>query len=212
MNLKVFRQLLQRPGFTALSILTLAIGIGANTAIFAVIEGILLKPLPFTHSEQLIAIDHRAPGVGLERSGSAPFLWFTYRDESRTMENIALWHSDTESLTGLGEPEEIPTLDVTREFLPALQIQPALGRFFSQADDTAGSPQTAVLSYAFWQAKFGGMPDAIGRQIVLANQPRQIIGVLPRDFHFLDNKVSVILPLQLDPAKTFLGQFSYQSF
>jgi predicted permease len=197
--------------FTVVTILTLAIGIGANSAIFAVIEGVLFKPLPFPQPERLIDIDHTAPGVGLDKTGSAPFLYLTYRDESRTFQEVGLWGSDTDSLTGLGEPEELATLDVTEGVLGALGVQPQLGRLFSKSDTAPGSPETVLASYGFWRSKLGGDPAAIGRTIILNSRARQLVGVLPQTFHFLDLKPSLIIPLHIDPAKTFLGNFSYKS-
>src|SRR5215813_2100231 len=112
------RRLLQLPAFTTIAVLTLAIGIGANAAIFSVIEGVLLRPLPFAHSEQLIVLDQSAPGVGLPQTGSAPFLYFTYREDSRVFQDVAMWQSGTESITGLAEPEEVPSLVATDGLLP----------------------------------------------------------------------------------------------
>src|SRR5919112_4654151 len=124
----IVRRLLQRPGFTTIAVLTLAIGIGANAAIFSVIEGVLLKPLPFARPDQLIVIDHAAPGIGLKRTGSAPFLYYTYREDGRVFQDVAMWTSDTESITGVAEPEEVPSLIVTDALLPILGVTPALGR------------------------------------------------------------------------------------
>src|SRR4029079_11907890 len=113
MDLKhILKRLLRTPLFTAVTVLTLAIGIGANTAIFSVVEGILLRPLPFPDPDELVAVDHTAPGVNLENAGSAPFLYFTYREDSKTFQDMGLWTTDTASLTGLAEPEEIRTLNV----------------------------------------------------------------------------------------------------
>src|SRR3954469_18795909 len=100
----IVRRLLQLPGFTTIAVVTLAIGIGANAAIFSVIEGVLLKPLTFAHPDQLVVIDHVAPGVGLKRTGSAPFLFYTSREDARVFQDVAMWTSDTESITGLAEP------------------------------------------------------------------------------------------------------------
>jgi hypothetical protein len=207
----VLRRLFKSPAFTAITVLTLAIGIGANSTIFAVIEGVLLNPLPFTHSGELVDVDHAAPGVNLANAGSAPFLYFTYREESRTFQDIGLWQRDTKTLTGRAEPEELPALDVTDGVLPLLGVQPLLGRLFSAQDDKPGSPDTVLLSYGLWRTKFGGDPAAIGRRILLDGKSREIIGVLPEKFRFLDLKPAVLVPLQLDRAKTFLGNFSYQS-
>jgi putative ABC transport system permease protein len=210
MRLKhVLRRLLQLPTFTAVAIVTLAIGIGANAAIFSVVEAVILKPLPFAHSEELMSIDHTAPGVNITSAGAAPFLYFTYRDETRAFRDIALWRSSTVAITGLAEPEQVESLEVTEAFIPALGIQPVLGRSFSPSEDTPGGPDTAIVAGGYWRSKLGADPGAIGRKLLVDGRPRDIIGVLPESFRFLNRKPAVILPLRLDRARTILGNFSY---
>jgi predicted permease len=199
------------PAFTAVAVLTLAIGIGANTAIFSVIEGVLLKPLPYSHPEDLIVIDHSAAGVNLPRVGAAPFLYFTYREDSQALQDIGLWNTGTVSLTGLGDPEEVPTLFVTDGILPILGVPPMLGRVFTRADDGPDGPETVVLTSGYWHSKFGGDRSVIGRTLMLDSRPREIIGVLPDSFRFLDNQVSLVIPFRLDRSKVFLGQFNYSA-
>jgi len=205
----VLRRLLQLPLFTTVAVLTLAIGIGANAAIFSVIDGVLLKPLPYPHPEELVVLDQRAAGLNLQKTGSAPFLYFTFREDGRLFQDVALWTSDTESVTGLAEPEEVPSLAVTDGLLPMLGATPALGRLISKADDTPGSAEVMVLSAGYWHTRFGSDPSVIGRRVMVNGKPREIVGVLPDSFKFLDRKPSLILPLRLDRSKTFLGQFSY---
>jgi predicted permease len=205
---QILRRLMQLPMFTGIAILTLAIGIGANTAMFSVAQGVLLKPLPFANSEQLVAVDHAAPGVNMKSVGAAPFLYFTYRDEGRSFQDVGLWESDTVSVTGLAQPEEIKSLHVTDGVLAILGVQPALGRSFTRKDDEPGGPQTVILTAGYWRSKFGGDPSAIGRHILLDGRAREIIGVMPDTFRFLDRRPAVILPLRLDRSKTFLGNFS----
>ena len=212
MHLKpVLRRLAGTPLFSGIAILTLAIGIGANTAIFSVVQGILLKPLPYPRSDELVTIDHAAPGINLPSAGAAPFLYFTYREHGRTFQDVGLWNTGTVSVTGLAEPEEVPTLFVTDGVLPMLGVQPELGRLFSKTDAAAGGPETVVLTSGYWRSKFGGEPSVIGRTLMLDSKPREIIGVLPDTFRFLDRRVSLVVPYQLDRAKTFLGQFSFNA-
>ena len=205
----VLRRLLQLPVFTTIAVLTLAIGIGANAAIFSVIDGVLLKPLPYPDAEQLVVLDQRAAGLNLDKTGSAPFLYFTFREDGRLFQDVALWTGDTESVTGLAEPEEVPSLAVTDGLLPMLGATPALGRLISKEDDTPGSAEVMVLSAGYWHSRFGSDPSVIGRRVTVNGKPREIVGVLPDSFKFLDRKPSLILPLRLDRSKTFLGQFSY---
>jgi predicted permease len=211
MRLKqVLRSLVRMPMFTSVAVLTLALGIGANTAIFSVIEGVLLKPLPYPQPDQLLVLDHSAPGINLPRLGSAPFLYFTYREEGRVFQDVGLWTMSTVSVTGLAQPEEVPTLIATDAVLPMLGAQPMLGRLFSKADDGPGTPETIVLTAGYWRTRFGGDRSAIGRTLMVDSRPREIIGVLPDSFRFLDRRVSLVAPLRLDRSKVFLGQFSFQ--
>jgi predicted permease len=208
---QVLRSLARMPGFTAVAALTLAIGIGANTAIFSVIEGVLLKPLPYPRSDELVALDHAAPGVNIDRAGAAPFLYFIYREEGRVFQDVGLWNTGTSSVTGLAEPEEVRTLVVTDGVLPMLGAQPMLGRVFTRSDDAPGTPETVVLTAGYWRSKFGGDRSAIGRVLMVDGTPREIVGVLPDSFRFLDREVSLVFPYRLDRSKVFLGQFSYQA-
>ena len=206
---QVLRSLARMPGFTSVAVLTLAIGIGANAAIFSVIEGVLLKPLPYAHSAELVTIDHAAPGVKIEHAGAAPFLYFTYREDGRVFQDVGMWNVGTMSVTGLAQPEEVPTLFVTDAILPMLGAQPMLGRLISKTDDAPGGPETVMLSAGYWRSKFGGDPSAVGRTLMLDSRPHQIIGVLPDSFRFLDRKISLVIPFRIDRSKVFLGQFSY---
>ncbi len=207
----LFRRLARAPLFFAIAVLTVAVGIGANTAIFSVIEGVLLKPLPYPHPEELIELDHNAPGMNIKDAGAAPFLYFTYRDDGRAFRQVGLWDDDSVSVTGLAEPEQVDGVDVTDGVLPILGVQPVLGRLFSRRDDSPGSPETVVLTFGYWKAKFGGARSVIGRRLVIDGRAREIIGVLPREFRFLDKKPALILPMQLDRSKTYLGNFSYRA-
>jgi predicted permease len=204
----VLRRLGSFPAFTAITVATLAIGIGANSAIFAVIENVLLKPLPFPDSAQLVDLGHDAPGIGFH-GRSAPFLYFIYGEQSRSFQSVGLWRENSNNLTGLAEPEHVRSLELTSEVLPMVGVQPLLGRLFSTADTAPGAPLTAMLAYGLWRDKFGADASVIGRNIIIDGLPRQVIGVLPRNFWFMDSKAAVLLPLQFDRNKTFLGQFQY---
>ena len=203
----LLRRLFRAPAFTAVTIATLAIGIGANSAIFSVINGILLKPLPYPHAEQLIAVEHAAPGIDFSHPGVAPFQYFTYKEQSRTFAHFGIWHSDSASVTGLAEPEQVDTVDVTFDVLPAFGVAALAGRWFSEKDDSPGSPRTVVLMYPYWQARFGGDRRVIGRRMVIDGEAREIIGVMPEKFRFLDRKPALLLPMRFDRAKIYLGNF-----
>src|SRR5919106_3840336 len=179
---QVVRSLAKMPLFTGMAVLTLAIGIGANTAIFSVVEGVLLKPLPYPRSDELVALDHAAPGVNLPRTGAAPFQYFTYREEGRVFQDVGLWNTGTVTVTGLGEPEEVRTLFVTDGVLPMLGVPPMLGRVFSKTDAAPGTPETVVLTSGYWRSKFGADNSAIGRTLMVDSRPREMVGVLPDTF------------------------------
>ena len=203
------RVLRKSPGFTAVAVLTLALGIGANSAIFSVINGILLKPIPYPHPEELIDLHLTAPGVNFPDADPAPFLYFTYREQGRSFQSLGLYSWNAQSVTGLTEPEEAQCLNVTAEVLPILAVPPALGRWFSQNDAAPGSPQTAILAYGWWQSHFAGDRSAIGRHIMINGISRQVIGVMPASFRFLDRDAAFLLPLQFDRTKEFVGGFDY---
>jgi putative ABC transport system permease protein len=207
----IFRRLWQSPMFTTITVITLAVGIGANSAIFSVLEGVLLKPLLYPDPDRLIAVDHSAPGVDMPSAGIAPFLYFTYREQNRTLQDIGMWTGDSLGVTGLAEPEQVPGIDVTDGVLPILGVQPVLGRLFSRQDDLPASPKTVILSYGYWQARFGGKASAIGQRMLLDGRSTEIIGVLPAGFRFLDRKADLFLPMQRDRSKVVLGNFSYQA-
>ena len=145
--------------------MTLAIGIGATTAIFSVVNGVLIRPLPFPDSERLIALTHRQQ-AGLRNLPASPAIYFTYRDNNETFESVALWEPLTASITGGSEPEEVQALVTTYEFLPTLGVQPAIGRSFSAADDDAANPKTVILSHGYWQRRYGGAASAVGDTLI----------------------------------------------
>ena len=202
---------MRAPTFTAVTLATIAIGVGANSAIFSVTNGVLFKPLPYPQSERLVSVRQAAPGWGVPDLGASPSDYFTFREENRTFQQFGIWAHDSATVTGLAAPEEVRGLDVTSGTLLALAVQPALGRCFTLKDDNYGSPETVILTYGYWQRKFGGDASVIGRRIVADGKAREIIGIMPRSFRFLDEKPDVMFPLQLERAKVVLGDFGYPS-
>jgi len=198
--------------FTAATVLTLAVGIGANTAMFSVIDGVLLKPLPYPHPEQLVGVRHTAPAINLESMPTSPSMYFIYREQNRTFQDIGLYNGGAANVTGTAQPERVPSLDVTDGALPILGIPPMLGRWFNRADDTPGASDTVLLTYGYWQRKFGGERSVVGRSIRVDGQARQIIGVMPERFHVMDREdPALIMPFQMNRNKTNLGDFSYEA-
>ena len=208
---QIFRRLGNAPLFTAITLVTLAVGIGGNTAIFSVVDGVLLKPLPYPQPDELIGLWHTAPGLNLPQVNMAPANYFVYREQAKSFVDIGLYQGDSVSVTGTSEPEQVPALDVTEGVIPILGIAPLLGRTFNSTDTKTGSPDTAILTYSYWRRKFGGDRSVVGRAIIVDGKSRQIIGVMPQQFHFLDwQDQAMLLPLQFERNKTTLGQFSYE--
>ncbi len=205
----ISRRLLRAPGFTFIALLTLALGIGANTAIFTVVRGVLLKPLPFRDPDRLVSVAHVAPGLGIRNLEQSPATYFTYREEGRTFDELGIWSTPTVSVTGVGDPERVDALAVTDGTLRALGVQPIAGRVFTADDDSPRAPERTLLTYPYWQRKFGGDPTVIGRQLMVDGAPREIIGVLPRSFIFLNEHPQLVLPMRIDRTKVFVGNFSY---
>jgi predicted permease len=208
------RMLRKSPGFTAVAVLTLALGIGATIAIFSVLDGVVLKPLSYAQPEQLVGLEVTPLAIDASLRGMAAEDYFVFRDHSRTLEDIGVYaETDTDrdvNVTGFAEPERVHALDITHGVLSVLAVPPMLGRTFSPADDSPGAPLTAILTYGYWYRRFSADPSTVGKTIIVNGMARQIIGVLPRNFQFLDMQdLALILPLQLDRNKTLLGNFSY---
>ncbi len=213
-----FRSLLRRPTFTLAAVLTLALGIGANTAVFSVVNAVLLKPLSYPQSNELVSLQHVAPGLNSGALGLSPDLYFTYRDENRTFEHLGVFTDGGATVTGVGDPEQARIRVVSDGVLQALGVQPMLGRWFSEADHApqAAGPvfqfgDTVILTYAYWQRKFGGDPGVIGRSMSIDSRPTEIVGVMPAGFRFLNMtpEAELILPAQFDRSRVVLAGFGF---
>jgi len=205
----VLRRLRHAPLFTAIALITLAVAVGANTVIFGVVNGVLLKPLSYPNPDQLIAVDHLSQQTGFKKMGISPSIYFVYREQNTTLADIGAYDDDELDVTGSGTPEHVRVLDVTDGTLPLLGVSPVLGRLFNREDDSPGTAQTVVLTYPYWQQRFGGASSVIGSSITVGGVSKEIIGVLPQRFHFLDQKdPSLILPMPWDRATTTLGSFN----
>jgi len=197
------RMLRKSPGFTTVAVLTLALGIGATTAMFSVVDGVLLRPLPYPHQERLVEVGLDLPGINQFNWPLRPPDYFTFREQSRTFEDIGLYFTgfgaavNSVNVTGLGRPENVRALGVTDGVLPILGVTPLLGRSFTRADDEPGSSDTVMITYGYWRSKFGGDSSVIGKTIDLDDKPSTIIGVLPQSFRFLDmTNLGILLPLR----------------
>ncbi len=209
------RMLRRSPMFTAVALLTLAIGIGANTAVFSVVNNVLLKPLRYPNAQELVALRQIAPGAaGLANFSEglplSPSMYFTYAEHNRTFQSVGVWVNDRVNVTGLAEPEQVRVVAVTDGVLQALDVSPVAGRWLSAADQVAHGPESVMLSYGYWQRRFGGDRSAIGRNIRVDSRPRQIVGVMPRDFRVVNSDFDLIVPLAFDRSKLVLAGFGFQ--
>ena len=209
------RTLRHNPVFTIAALLTIAIGIGANTAVFSVVNSVLLKPLPYPKPEQLVAVRQMAPGAaglasfsdGLRLSSS---MYFTYSDHNRTFQSLGVWVTGTANVTGLAEPEQVRVVGVSDGVLQTFDIPPVAGRWLSAADQVPRSRETVMLGYGYWQRRFGGDRSVIGRNITLDSRPRQIVGVMPQAFQVVNAEFDVIVPFAFDRSRQILAGFGFQ--
>ena len=208
------RALLRRPAFTFAAVLTLALGIGATTAIFSVVYSVLIKPLPYPNADELVRLRHMAGG----QLGGADFeatMYYTYRDENRTFADIGLWQDGSVTLTDRGEPERLRSIRVTQGTLQALGVQPMRGRWFTEQEHgpAGDGPTPVIISNAFWKRRFGGDEAAIGRPLTVDSRPAEVVGIMPAGFNFLDAapQPDLIVPVQLDRAAlTITGGWNFQ--
>ena len=206
----LLRSLWKAPAFTLIAVATIAIGIGANTAAFSVVRGVLLKPLAHPEPERLAGLWLKAPGVKIDRLNAAASIYYLYKEDGRAFESVAMYQSRTATVTGLAEPEQVYALNVTHDVGRVLRVQPQLGRWFSEADDRPKAALTTVISHEYWQQKLGGARDAIGRGLVVNSAPVQVIGVMPAGFRLLDERFALMFPLQLDRAEVTAFGFNYR--
>ncbi len=209
-----FRRLRKSPGFAATILLTLAIGIGANTAVFSVLNSVLLKPLPYPDADRLVSLWLNAPGAaglsnfisGLHLSSS---MYFTFAEHNQTFESLGVWTRGTANVTGLARPEEVHTGLVSDGVLQSLQVQPAVGRWLTPADQDPHGSKAVMLSYGYWQRRFGGDPFVVGRNITVDAVTKEIVGVMPRGFRLIDQDFDLLVPLAFDRNNQKLAGFGF---
>ena len=192
------RGLLKRPGFTVIALITLALGIGANTAIFSVVNAVLLRPLQFRDPEQLVVVWEEASFAGFPTNTPAPANYIDWKNQNQSFADMAAAASSSFNLTGDGEPERVQANSVNANFFQLFGVQPLLGRGFLPEEDRAGGNKVAVLSYSLWQSRYGGNRNIINRDILLNGEKHTVVGVMPAGFHFLENDVRLWTPLALD--------------
>ncbi|MGH9906297.1 MAG: ABC transporter permease [Pyrinomonadaceae bacterium] len=192
------RSMRKRPGFTVVALIALALGIGANTAIFSLVNAVLLRPLPFTDPDRLVWVWGNIRSGG-NRASVAPLDFLDYRNDNKTFEEFAASFSIplALNLTGSGEPERLAAAGVTGNYFQALGVKPALGRSFLLENEKPGSDEVVILSHALWQKRFGDDPSVIGKTVTLDGKAREIIGVMPQNFSF-PHPVAVWFPINFD--------------
>ena len=209
------RRLRKAPGFAITVLLTMAIGIGANTAVFSVVNSVLLKALPYPDADRLVSLWLNAPGAaglanfqkGLPLSSS---MYFAFGENNRTFQSLGTWIAQKANVTGLARPEQANTILITDGVLQTFGVPPAAGRELTAADQVANGPRNVMLSYGYRQRRFGGDRSVIGRTIVIDSQARTIVGVMPRGFRIVDHDFDILVPFAFDRNKQTLAGFGLQ--
>ncbi len=200
------RGMLRYPAFTIIAVVTLALGIGATTAVFTLVDGVLIRPLPFTHPDRLVSVQH----LGRDGADQLPMsqgLYLLYRQQASSLSGIGLYRSSVVNLVGEGEPERVPAQTVTPSFFDVLGVKPVMGRSFTEDEGRPGGPNVAILSDGLWRTNFGADPRILGRTVDLNGTTTQVIGVMPRDFGFPDRQARLWLPFVIDSAQAPLAGF-----
>jgi len=197
------RQLAHTPGFTLVAILTIALGIGATTAIFSVVNGVLLRPLPYPEPDRLVRVHEIVPQYG--RFSVAPATFLDWQQQNTVFEHMAAYSSGSATFTGREGPERVSRAAVSADLFDLLNVQPALGRTFNREEDAPGRNTVMVLSHGMWQRRFGADSQVLGRSVTLNGQPFTIVGVMPADFYFPSRSAEFWTPIALDPAKATRG-------
>jgi predicted permease len=205
------RRLLRSPAFTTAAVLTLALAIGANAAIFGVVERVLLNPLPYPDSDRLVDVDHGARRLNLpSRMGTTRGYYYQYLERAHTLSGVALYASADETLTGDGDPQRVRVTRATTSFAQVLRVWPETGRWFTNEDEKPGVPLRVVLSHGLWLRRYGGDPGIVGRSITLSGVRADVIGVMPASFAFPEARVEAWLPQQITRSMGF-GLWSYNA-
>ncbi|HSR49583.1 MAG TPA: ABC transporter permease [Acidobacteriota bacterium] len=194
------RVLAKHPGFTLVALLTLAIGIGANSAIFSVVHGVLLKPLPYRQPQQLVQIWSQFPTMDFFEFPVSPPEYYGLRERADFLRDLGGYSNGGANLTGDGEPLRLSVSYATHSLLPTLGVDPLYGRFFREEEDLPENDKVVLLSYGLWKQKFAGDPEVIGRKVEIDGEPVEVIGVMPAQFNFPTADIQAWMPIAIDPA------------
>jgi len=193
------RQLLKNPGFTAVAVLTLALGIGANTAMFSLVNGVLLKPLPYPDSDRLVSLSENQREQGQDFVNLTAPGFTDWRTQSTVFEDLAAYQPGGFDLTGTGDPARLSGIRASASLFPLLRVQPELGRGFTEAEDTFGGDRVAVIAHRLWQERFEGATDVLGKSVTLDGNSYTIVGVMPDGFRFAGLDADVWRPMAFEP-------------
>ncbi len=211
-NLRQAGRSLQRsPAFTITATLTLAIGMGSSVAIFALVNGVLLRPLPYGRPDRLVAASHDLQAIGMTHQPQTISTYFTYQRLARTIEGIGLYRESEVNIAELGgtaEPQRVTAATISATLIPVLEVAPLIGQAFTAADDRRGAPPVVLIGAGLWQARFGADPNIIGRKLDVNGVAREIVGVMPAHFHF-PAATELWVPSQLDPLDPPGAGFEY---
>ena len=208
------RILLKKPGFTFIAVITLALGIGANTAIFSVVNGVLLKPLPYPHPDRLVRVFES--GSTQPKFPVTPGSFLDYREQNSTLDNLAIYTRDDLELSAGGQPEHLPAMRISADFFATLGFQPLLGREFRRDDEAPGNTHVVILSHALWQRRFGGDPEIAGKVVSFSGEPFTVVGVMPAGVQHVGGEyrstahgesVDAWWPMELGPKSVRFAHF-----
>lgn len=195
------RQLRKSPGFTAVALITIALCIGANLTIFAAVDAILLRPLPFRHSDRLVILYNTYPRAGKARDGASLTNYYERRGNIPAFSHVASMNYVSSVVGETGSTEAVDIGRVTPEFFSTLGVAPMMGRAFTESEMTYQSDNEAILTYEYWQRHFNGDPNILGRDVRCGDHPRKIVGVLPAGFRFLSSHAQIFMPLSSEEAE-----------
>ncbi len=196
---QTIRKLARSPSFALVSVFTLAVGIAANTAIFSLVYGVVLRPLPFPEPERLVMVGHSAPGLDLPEIKQAFGIHTIYRQNNEVFDDLAVAQQGTQTLTGQGAPERLHSARVSHSFYNVMRVTPSLGRPTTEEDDVPGAPPVVLLSHGLWGRRYGANPDVIGQNIDIGSVSHEVIGVMPAGFSFPGDETDIWLPTSFDP-------------
>jgi putative ABC transport system permease protein len=200
------RSLRKKPGFTLTAVIALALGIGANTAIFSVINGVLLRSLAYRDADNIVTVWEHSFQRSRTQNSVSPANFLDWQKRSASFQQIAATWDTRVNLTSGGEPEEVLVQRVSADFFPVLGVPPQAGRWFVADDDKQGANPVVLLSHDLWQSRFGGNPAIIGQPVTMSGRSLTVIGVMPPGFHFLNTQIQAWIPLALDPASDWRKQ------